>query len=711
MTKNKRWRDPFAQRESEKYHHPIPSREYIADFLNKSNTPLLRAQIAQEFEISGEFEEEALRRRLRAMVRDGQLMQARSGEYKTFQKEQAIQGRVVGHKDGFGFVEPEDGTESIFISARQMRAVLDGDIVTVQVVDVDRHNRREGLIVNVIEHKRQQIVGRFFIESGIGFVEPENPRINQDIIVPQKTKLPTQPGQMVIVEITAPPTMHTQAIGQVIEVLGDYMAPGLETDVAIRSHELPYIWSEQILMDTKKFSQPKAPYPHRQDLRELHLVTIDGEDAQDFDDAVYCEPYNKSEWRLVVAIADVSHYVKPGSALDVEAINRGNSVYFPGRVIPMLPPELSNDLCSLKPNVDRLSMVCDMIIDKRGDIKKYDFYRAVINSHVRFTYTEVAELLKRKDIMPNLKNLQQLYKVLYKRRKERGGLEFESQEIKVEFDKNKKIKRLVAVVRNDAHRLIEECMLCANISAARFLVKHKCAALFRVHDGPTHDKLVDLREFLDSLGLRLGGGDLPTPLDYAELIEKTSKRHDAALIQSLLLRSMSKAFYSASCEAHFGLAFDEYAHFTSPIRRYPDLLVHRAIAVILDKKKQKPQDQKELQTLGEHFSMTERRADEATRDVMRWLQCEYISGHLGKTFDGVITGVTGFGLFVQLKDLLVEGLVHISVLPGKDFYQFDPARHRLVGRASGKKYCLGDSVQAQVVRVNVENREIDFNIA
>jgi ribonuclease R len=711
--------DPFANREKSKYEHPVPSRELILDFITKHKGAYSRKQLTAHFGLQTAFEKEAFRRRLRAMVRDGQLIKNRKAKYSLIKVSDLIRGRVLGHKEGIGFVRPEDGTKDIFLPAHEMRKVFDGDLVNVRVIGMDKRNRREGLIVDILERKHKQIVGKFFIESGIGFVEPDNTRIAQDIIIPPQDQLDAKVNQIVVAEIVTPPTKRAYAIGRIVEILGDYMAPGMETEVAIRAYALPHEWPEELQNETKQLPEEvlEKDQQRRADLRNLPLVTIDGEDARDFDDAVYCEKKPKGGWRLIVAIADVSHYVKPNSALDKEAEKRGTSVYFTGRVLPMLPHVLSNGLCSLKPNVDRLCVVCDMSISANGKISRYRFYQAIIHSHARLTYTKVAKMLEGdaqlikqyKNVWPYLQNLHELYKVLYKMRHARGALDFEMPEIKVEFGENRKIKRLYPTIRNDAHRIIEECMLCANTCAAKFLLKNECDALFRVHDGPDATKLVELKEFLKELGLSLGGGDLPTPIDYAKLIEKIQNRPDAHLIQTILLRSMAQAFYSPDNDGHFGLAYDEYTHFTSPIRRYPDLVVHRAICAVIDKS-HKPKglpDYEKLQILGEHCSMTERRADDATQEALDWLKCEYMMDKLGQDFEGIISGVTGFGIFVELKNIFVEGLIHITALED-DYYYFDAARHQLTGERGGKTYRLGDTIKIKVARVSLEDKQIDF---
>ncbi len=714
-------KDPFQQREAQKYENPIPSREYIMQLLDESGQPLNRTKIAALLGLEEEEQLDALRRRLRAMERDGQIIFNRRGGYGLVSKMQLIRGRVIGHPDGFGFLVPDEGGDDLFLSAREMHSCLHGDRVLARVSGVDRRGRREGSIVEVLEHANEHIAGRYYHDKGVGFVVADNKRINQDILVPSDQTYGAEDGQLVVVEIREYPSQRRQAVGRVIEILGDHMAPGMEIDVAIRSHDLPQLWSPMVEAECKKLPAevPESAKKGRIDLRELPLVTIDGEDSMDFDDAVFCEPQGKG-WRLVVAIADVSHYVEPGTALDVEAHLRGNSVYFPGRVIPMLPEALSNGLCSLNPDVDRLCMVCDMQISARGKLTDYSFYPAVMRSHARLTYTKVAAMLvdgdavlrkQYKKLLPDLEHLYSLFKLLLGERRKRGAIDFDTTETRIVFGQDKKIEQIVPVERNDAHRLIEECMLMANVATAEYLKCNDIPILYRVHDKPKAEKLTALREFLGELGLSLKGGDAPEAADYAELMQKIKGREDAHLIQTVMLRSMNQAVYSPDNLGHFGLSYKAYTHFTSPIRRYPDLLVHRAIRHILSAKPAETfrYAMDDMLVLGEHCSMTERRADDATRDAMDWLKCEYMMDKVGEDFDGIISSVTGFGIFVELCDIYVEGLIHVTGL-GDDYFQFDPSHHRLVGERTRKIYRLGDKVRVQVARVDLDERKIDFDI-
>jgi len=714
--------DPCAQREAQKYAHPVPSREFIMQHLAERGELLSFDQILQELDLRDERDVEAMRRRLNAMERDGQVIRNRRGGYGLVGKMDLVRGRVTGHPDGYGFLTPEEGGADLFLSARQMRAVLHGDRMVARVVGVDRRGRREGAVVEVLERVNHDVVGRFFQEGGVGFVVPSNTRISQDIVVAAGSERGAANGQIVVVEITEPPNIRTQPVGRVIEVLGDHMAPGMEIDIAIRTHELPRQWSEGVLAEIRGMSEevPEQAKQGREDIRALPLVTIDGEDARDFDDAVYCEPDGKG-WRLLVAIADVSHYVRPGTVLDESAVERGNSVYFPAQVIPMLPEILSNGLCSLRPEVDRLCMVCEMLLDHYGKVKRYRFFEGVMRSHARLTYTEVAAMLVDGDemlrkeyaaLVPDLENLHALYKVLSRLREKRGAIELETTETRIVFGEGRKIERIVPVVRNDAHRLIEECMVTANVAAADFLLEHALPSLYRIHEGPTEEKLTDLRSFLAELGLSLGGGDKPEPKHYAKLLDAVRERPDAHLIQTVLLRSLKQAVYSPDNIGHFGLAYDAYAHFTSPIRRYPDLLVHRAIRHALARRPAPSFEysHSNMQGFGEHCSMTERRADQATRDAVDWLKCEYMMDKVGEVFSGIITGVTSFGIFVELDEIYVEGLVHVTALKN-DYYHFDPVKHRLSGERTRQTYRLADKVRVMVVRVDLDERKVDFELA
>lgn len=742
MTKWSPKKDPNAKVESEKYANPVPSRDYIIKLLEERGQPLTHRQICAEFELFDDDNIEAIRRRLRAMERDGQLLRNRRGAYGVLDKLDLITGVIIGHRDGYGFLKPDAGGDDLYLSARQMRCGFDGDRVVARSSGVDHRGRGEATIVEVLEHNTKQLVGRYFRESGVGFVTPENSRINHDILIATENANGATHGQFVVVDVVDQPTFRSQAKGVIAEVLGEHMAPGMEIDVAIRNHDIPHVWPDAVLQQAGRYgdSVASADKQHRIDLRDTALVTIDGEDARDFDDAVYAERKKSGGWRLLVAIADVSHYVHPGDALDQEAQIRGNSVYFPEHVVPMLPESLSNGLCSLNPKVDRLAMVCELSVSAAGKVSRYKFYEAVIRSHARLTYNKVGAVLEAPDselarsvveehgaIIPHLHELNALYHALRAQRSVRGAIDFETTETRIVFGDDRKIEQIVPVERNDAHKIIEECMLCANVAAARFLAKYKLPTLYRIHETPKDEKLTKLRAFLGELGVMFKAAGKPTPADYQAVMVAIKDRPDVKLIQTVLLRSMNQAVYSPENKGHFGLAYSAYAHFTSPIRRYPDLLVHRAIrylvrsdvesvnvmrvpeAVPLPKDKWLPYDAQAMLALGEQCSVTERRADEATWDVVGWLKCEYMRDKIGDDFAGVITGVTNFGLFVELVDVYVEGLVHVSALDS-DYYHFDDVRHRLKGERSGRVFALGDSVVVRVAAVNLDDRKLDFEL-
>lgn len=718
----KKHKDPHWEREQEKYERPIPSREFIMEMLAERGEPLTFDEIATELKLASEDELEALRRRLKAMLRDGQLLRNRKEGFALVDRLDMVVGRVEGHRDGFGFLTPDEGGGDLFLSAKEMRAVMHGDRVVARVSGLDRRGRKEGQIVEVLERRNNSIVGRLHTEGGAAFVVPNNRRITQDIVVPVENLGGAVTGQIVVVEITSPPSQYRQPVGKVIELLGDHMAPGMEIDVAIRDHELPLDWPDAVEQEIATLTPqvPEDAKKGREDLRKTPLVTIDGEDARDFDDAVYCEKDGRG-WRLLVAIADVSHYVKPGTALDDEARARGNSVYFPERVIPMLPEILSNGLCSINPDVDRLCMVCEMFITPAGVVKDYRFFEGVMRSHARLTYTKVAAMLVDQDaplraqyaaVVPHLEDLYRLYQALRVQRDKRGAIDFDTTETRIVFGADRKIERIVPVIRNDAHKLIEECMIAANVCAGKYLEEKEVPTLFRVHEGPGDEKLLNLRAFLSELGLSLGGGEKPEPKHYAKLLTQIQARPDLHLIQTVMLRSLRQAVYAPENLGHFGLSIEAYVHFTSPIRRYPDLLVHRAIRhAISGKPAQKFRyDHNDMLAFGENCSATERRADEATRDAVDWLKCEFMTDKVGEIFDGLITGVTGFGIFVELKDIYVEGLVHVTAL-SNDYYKFDPAKHRLMGERTNTIYRLADNVRVRVVRVSLDDRKIDFELA
>lgn len=723
--------DPFQEREAEKYDFPIPSREFILEHLSQREKPASREELTKELGLSDNEEQtEALRRRLKAMERDGQLIFTRRQCYALPERLNLVKGKVIGHRDGYGFLRIEGSKDDVYLSAEQMKGTMHGDVIIAQQTGVDRKGRREARVVRVITPRTAQIVGRYFTDAGIGFVVPDDSRLSFDILIPKEDINGARMGFVVVVELTKRPTRRTKAVGTIVEVLGDNMGTGMAVDMALRTHEIPHTWPPQVekQLEGLKEEVPESAKKGRVDLRQLPLVTIDGEDARDFDDAVYCEKKRGGGWRLWVAIADVSYYVRPNTALDREARNRGTSVYFPSQVIPMLPEILSNGLCSLNPQVDRLCMVCEMGISAQGRLSTFKFYEAVMSSHARLTYTKVSKVLEGdeelrehyKPLVPHLEELHKMYKVLDQAREVRGGISFESEEAKFIFNAERRIERIEPTVRNDAHKIIEECMILANISAARFVEKAQEPALFRVHDRPSDDHLMSLRSVLNELGLKLGGGNKPQPKDYAVLMDEVSERPDHEMLHTMLLRSMKQAIYDPENRGHFGLALAAYAHFTSPIRRYPDLSLHRGIKYLLAKQHGDLQERwtptggwhahfDEMLQLGEHCSMTERRADEATREVSDWLKCDFMQDHVGETYQGIISGVTAFGFFVRLNDLFIDGLVHVTTLDN-DYYRYDPVGQRLIGESSGMVYRLGDTVEVKVDAVHMDERKIDFSL-
>jgi ribonuclease R len=667
-----------------------------------------------------------------------------------------FEGIVSGHRDGHGFVIRDDGQADIYLPSNEMRAVLHKDRVKARIVRMDRKGRPEGRVTEIIERSSAPIIGRLLQESGVWLVAPEDKRYGQDVLIPKGATGSAKPGQVVVVELTEPPALYGQPVGRVKEVLGEIDDPGMEIEIAVRKYGVPHEFSDAALAQARALPDHVRPadHKHRVDLRDVPLVTIDGEDARDFDDAVYCEPAKVGRakgWRLLVAIADVSHYVQTGSSIDVDAYDRATSVYFPRRVIPMLPEKLSNGLCSLNPGVERLCMVCDMLINAKGEIHAYQFYPAVMFSHARFTYTEVAAILQntrgpeaqgRKSLVPYLLNLHDVYRALLAARNTRGAVDFETTETQIVCDESGRIEKIVPRTRNDAHKLIEEAMLAANVCSAEFIAQSKHAGLFRVHEGPTPEKQETLRNYLKAMGVPHSISDRPHPSEFQQIAAATKDRPEAQQIHTMLLRSMSQAIYTPMNEGHSGLAFEAYTHFTSPIRRYPDLLVHRVIKAILTKQRYQlpalptpgeahaklskrlasrskvPVDQPRKkpsgdvlawQAAGLHCSANERRADEASRDVEAWLKCKYMREHLGEEFSGVVTSVTSFGLFVTLDAMYVEGLVHITELGG-EYFRFDEGRQELRGERTGMRYALGTRVQVQVSRVDLDGRRIDFRL-
>jgi len=667
-----------------------------------------------------------------------------------------IEGSVQGHRDGHGFVIRDDGEGDIYLPPNEIRALLHKDRVRVRIVRQDRRGRPEGRVLEIIERPAQPIIGRLLHEAGIWLVAPEDKRYGQDVMIPKVATGNASVGQVVVVQLTEPPALYGQPVGRVVEVLGEVDDPGMEVEIAVRKYGVPHVFSDECLAQTQALPDAVrvADWRQRVDLSDVGFVTIDGEDARDFDDAVYCEPTRigrAKAWRLLVAIADVSHYVDSGGAIDTDAYDRATSVYFPRRVLPMLPEKLSNGLCSLNPLVPRLAMVCDMVVTSKGTVHAYQFYTGVIESHARLTYTEVAAILantrgpeagRHADRVKDLLNLYEVYRALLAGRHARGAVDFETTETQIVCDDNGRIDKIVPRVRTEAHRLIEEAMLAANVCAADFIGENKRACLYRVHEGPTPEKLEILRGYLKALAVHAQLPDDPPPSAFQAIAEATKDRPDAAQIHSMLLRSMQQAIYTPVNSGHFGLAFEAYTHFTSPIRRYPDLLVHRVIKSILAGKKYQlpplpmpgeaphklarqwaakgrqetppgagaaPRDQQGWEAAGLHCSANERRADEASRDVEAWLKCQYMREHLGEEYGGIVSAVTSFGIFVTLDTLYVEGLVHITEL-GAEYFRFDEARQELRGERTGVRYGVGTRLRVQVSRVDLDGRKIDFRL-
>lgn len=723
----------------------VPSREAILKALRSAGAPLSPVELAERMGVERPATMVGFERRLGAMERDGQLMPNRKGVLLLATKLDFVAGKVLGHRDGFGFLLRDDGGPDLFLSPREMLKVLHGDRVLVKPSGEYR-GKPEGTIVEVIERRTNKLVGRFLHEHGLSIVVPEDQRIKHDILIPPSDTNGAQHGQVVSVEIMEQPTRHTQPLGRVAEVLGEIDDPGMEIEIAVRKFDVPVEFSEAARKQAARLPDVvrKGDLKDRVDLRDVPLITIDGEDARDFDDAVYCEAVElgtgqrkRPGWRLLVAIADVSHYVRPGDALDDDALERGTSVYFPRRVIPMLPESLSNGLCSLNPDVDRLVLVCDMVIPasgaKAGTVTAYQFYNAVMHSHARTTYTNIWAALQQpggpaahamRAVMPQVQSLYELFHLLSQSRKKRGAIDFDTVETKIVCNELGRIEQIVPSVRNDAHKLIEECMLAANTCAADFMTRSKHPGLYRIHEDPTPERLQSLREFLRTMGLSLGGGDTPTAKDYGDFLDSVRGRPDYQLLQTMCLRSMQQAIYSPDNLGHFGLSYPGYSHFTSPIRRYPDLLTHRVIKALLAGQRYVPslddqpvvigRTQREhehaiWEKLGLVLSASERRADEASRDVEAWLKCWFVKERVGEDFSGTVTGVASFGIFVTLDTLHVEGLVHVSELGG-EYFQFNDALHELRGERTGMRYRLTDKVQVQVSRVDLEARRIEFRL-
>ncbi|EWH10318.1 ribonuclease R [Catenovulum agarivorans DS-2] len=705
-------------------YHPLLA-EKVSQFVSEQTQPISYLELCNQFNIADKDAQHELTACLKALEAEGRVIIDKQQNYATPEVLGLVVGKVVGHKDGFGFVTLPRGQKDLYLSQSQMATVLHGDLVLAKALGSDNRGRKEGRVVRVLQPRNESIVGRIFIEHGIAYVMPDDGRISQEIIVANEHKNGARSGQMVVVTLLTRPNKKMNATGKISEILGEHMAPGMEIEIALRKYEIPHEWPKAVTKAAQRVPEfvSDKDKQDRVDLRDLPLVTIDGEDARDFDDAVYCERKKSGGWRLWVAIADVSFYVRSNTALDAEAQLRGTSVYFPDQVVPMLPEQLSNGLCSLNPQVDRLCMVCEMTVSEQGRLSGYKFYQAVMNSHARLTYNKVSQILQGDErlieryqtLVPHLQELHLMYKALKGARHQRGAIEFETAEAKFIFNAQRKIDSIELVVRNDAHKIIEECMIQANVAAARFIAKHNGNALYRVHDAPDGEKLTQFVQFLAELGIesQFFAGEIK-PIHFKQLVERIQGRPDQELIQTMLLRSMKQAVYSPDNNGHFGLALPAYAHFTSPIRRYPDLVVHRTIKAILLEQKlmqghsgEHVYSEAEAENLGINTSMAERRADEATRDVAGWLKCEFMQDHVGDVFNGVISAVTSFGFFVRLDDIHVEGLVHVANLEN-DFYIYDNAKQRLIGEQKRKVYKLGDEVTIQVLSANLDERKIDF---
>jgi ribonuclease R len=721
MKKGSKIKDPHARREADKYENPIPSREVILALLGDRREMMKMPRLAQELGLESEQALDALGRRLRAMLRDGQLFRNRREGFGVAQELDLIPGRVTGHADGFGFLIPDAGGDDLYLPAKQMRQVLHGDRVLARTTSVDRRGRKEGAIVEVLERANSHLVGRFFNEKGVTFVVADERRVNQDILVPPGEAGKAQSGDYVYLELIEQPQLRRQPVGRVLEVLGQSINAPMAVEVALRSYDIPFRWPDGVLEAAESIPDhvDTADLKGRKDLRDWPLVTIDGSDARDFDDAVCCFPSDKGGWRVLVAIADVAHYVQPGDIVDTEALERGTSAYFPNRVVPMLPEHLSNGICSLKPKVDRLCLVCDMHLGADAKVIRSRFYSAVMHSQARLTYEQVWDFLSGDDagqdlsepVVDSLRGLHAMYKAMRKRRARRGALDFGSREAGFLFDAEGEVSEIVAIQRNDAHCIIEECMIAANVQAARWLEKQKIPALFRVHASPPERKREALRIALSEMGIGLPAGDEIKPRDLSQILSNLGDRPDRDLIQMLILRSQSLAAYQADNGGHFGLALESYAHFTSPIRRYPDLMVHRALHHGLARGTADDYGFNEgrMKTLASHCSQTERRAEEASRDVDQRLKCAYMASHVGGEFKGVISGVKSFGVFVELDGLQVSGMVHVTQLPN-DYYHFDPVSHTLTGERRRMILRLADPVTVEVLRVDLDEREIDFKL-
>lgn len=720
--------DPYQKREAKKYKNSIPSREYISSWLKKCQDLISQKKIERKFGIIHQEEKKALRRRLRAMERDGQIIYTKNRCYINPDNIKVVQGKVIGHKDGYGFLRIETSQDDLWLSSEQMKFCIHGDVILAYIVNSDRKGRNSAKFLKILKANDSLIVGRYFSKNKIKFVVPDDTRFNFKILIFSHREN-ISIGSIVVVKLKKHPTRNNKAEGLIVEVLGKEMGTNLAIDIALRKHSIPSFFSEDAQKQLSQISHKinLCDFKNRIDMRHIPFFTIDDEDARDFDDAVFCKKKNNSEegWNLLVAIADVSYYVKPNTALDKAALERGTSVYFPSLVVPMLPEKISTDLCSLNPFKERLCLICEMNLSNTGELISYKHYEAVICSHGRFTYNEIFKIWngdiflrsKYKKFLKDIENLSYLQKVFNRDNISKKGIYFENIVAKFVLDSNLRIKNIYQDIRNDAHKFIESCMILANIASASFVQKYNHPVLFRNHNPPKKNNIVTFRSFLKELGLSLLGGEIPESIHYSNLLKNISNRPEYEMIQTILLRSMQQAVYSPNNCGHFGLSLYSYVHFTSPIRRYPDLVLHRVIKCLLSEKKSlsyKDCDSClynifEMKKIGQHCSMTERRADEANRDVIDWLKCDFMYKKIGDIFTGVISNVTSFGFFVRLNQFFIEGLVRIASLED-DYYYFDALGLKLIGKSNKNTYCLGDILKVKVYSVNLNERKIELSL-
>ncbi|QCI25183.1 ribonuclease R [Buchnera aphidicola (Rhopalosiphum padi)] len=719
--------DSYQKKETKKYKIFIPSREQILLLLKTAKDLISQKILEKKFSINNQEEKKALRRRLRAMERDGQIIYTRNRCYITPENLKIVKGKVIGHRDGYGFLRTETFKDDFWLSMEQMKLCIHGDIILAHIVNSDRKGRNSAKVLKILQPNNVLIVGRYCIDNKKKFVIPNDSRFNFKIFIFDSlvSNEDISVGTIVVVKLKENSAKKNKIKGTIVEILGKDMGTDLAINIALRTHCIPHLWSKEVERQLCEINDKinQKDFRNRIDLRHIPFFTIDEEDARDFDDAVFCKKKTNGEkgWKLWVAISDVSYYVKPDTALDKAASKRGTSVYFPSLVIPMLPEKISVDVCSLNPHVERLSLICEMNLSNKGELIEYKHYEAIICSHGRFTYNEIFKIwngdielrFKYKKLLKYIQNLSSLQKILKKYNISKRGIYFENIEAKFTLDFNFRIKSIYQNIRNDAHKFIESCMILANIASAEFVKKYKHPVLFRNHDRPTKDSIINFRSVLKKLGLSLLGGEIPESVHYSDLLKNISNRPDYEMIQTILLRSMKQAVYSPDNCGHFGLSLPSYVHFTSPIRRYPDLLVHRVIKHLLLKEKNLSEydlyNLNEVKKIGLHCSMTERRADEATRDVVDWLKCDFMQKKIGYILTGVISNVTSFGFFVRLNQFFIDGLVHIATLID-DYYYFDSIGLKLIGKSSKNTYCLGDTLKVKVIAVNLNERKIELSL-